>query len=166
MTRRFVLHIVSAVFVLSATSLSQQPANQCPLVFSSAHYLGTTATMSPTYPPGPPVRKGVLSLKYTNVTKDDIASFVVKASSQMQVGGPRLPKMVDTALEVPVLDSVAPGKSKHKKTHITLASATTRVSLWLKEVTYADGTTWKNGSPSQCVFVPGRSRISARVGPV
>ena len=166
LVRRFVLQIMSAVFVLSANSVSQQPANQCPLVFSGAHYLGTTVTMSPTFPPGEPVRKGVLSLKYTNVTKDEIAAFVVKASSQMQVNGPKVPRMVNTAVEVPVWDSVAPGKSKRKKTHVALASTTTRVSLWLKEVTYLNGTIWKNDSPSQCVFVPGRSRIFGGAGPV
>lgn len=165
MPTRFVYQIVGLACVLVLPCLGQQAApNVCPLKFSGAQYIGRKFV--PLYGPGASVRAGDLSFRYTNISGRDIAGFTVRAGTESVVVGPIRPAMVGTGVDVDVTGLIVAGKSKRKKTRVSLSSSTWGVSLWLKNVTFADGHSWENTDPSQCVFAPRSSGVAVSIGPV
>ena len=112
------------------------------------------------------VQTGELSFRYKNTSGSEISAFTVQASTELQVVGPTRPAMVATSTYVDVRKPLKAGESKREKAKVSLSSTTTRVSLWLKHVTFSDGRNWDNTSPSQCVFVPRSKVVVVRGGPV
>ena len=112
-----------------------------------------------------PERRAVFQVQEC-IDKRDQRAFTVQASTELQVAGPTRLAMIGTSTYVDVSGPIAAGKSKREKANVSLSSTTTRVSLWLKHVTFKGGRNWDNTDPSQCVFAPPSGGGVVRTGPV